>query len=104
MDNDDEELYESGRVFHMMFDVILETLATIVGIVSSFAMLPQIYRIFKRKSAKDLSIWTYAYMLVAGIIWVLYGLNIQSFPLIITNLIGTLTMIPVIVGWILYGR
>jgi len=77
----------------MMFDVILETLATIVGIVGSFAMLPQIYRIFKRKSAKDLSIWTYAYMLVAGIIWVLYGLNIQSFPIIITNAIGCLAMI-----------
>jgi len=88
----------------MMFDVILETLATVVGIVSSFAMLPQIYRIFKRKSAKDISIWTYAYMLAAGVIWVLYGLNIQSFPIMITNLLGSLTMIGVIVGWILYGR
>ncbi len=88
----------------MMFDVILETLATIVGTVSSFAMLPQIYRIFKRKSAKDISIWTYSYMFVAGVIWVLYGLNIQSFLLIITNLIGSLTLMGVIVGWILYGR
>lgn len=72
----------------MMFDVVLETLATVSGIVSSFAMLPQIHRIFKRKSAKDLSIWTYAYMLVAGI----------------TNLIGNLARIGIIVGWILYGR
>jgi len=88
----------------MMFDVILETLATIVGIVGSFAMLPQIYRIFKRKSAKDLSIWTYAYMLVAGIIWVLYGLNIQSFPIISSNLIGCLALVFVVIGWILYGR
>ncbi len=88
----------------MIFDVILETLATIVGVVGTFAMLPQIYRIFKRKSAKDISIWTYAYMLVAGVIWVLYGLNIQSFPIMITNLLGSLTMIGVIVGWILYGR
>ena len=43
-------------------------------------------------------------MLVAGVIWVLYGLNIQSFPILITNLIGSLTMIGVIVGWVLYGR
>ncbi len=88
----------------MTFDVVLETLATVVGVVGSFAMLPQIYRIFKRRSAKDISIWTYAYMLVAGGIWVLYGLNIQSFPIILTNLIGSLTMIGVIVGWLLYGR
>ena len=88
----------------MVLDFVLETLATITGIVSSFSMLPQKYRIFKRKSAKDISIWTYLYMLVAGVIWVLYGLNIQSFPIWSRNLIGILTMIGVIIGWFLYGR
>ncbi len=88
----------------MVLDVVLETLATITGVVSSFAMLPQIYRIFKRKSAKDISIWTYLYMLVAGVIWVLCGLNIQSFPIWVTNLIGSLAMIGIILGWFLYGK
>ena len=88
----------------MILDIVLETLATITGVLSSFAMLPQIYRIFKRKSAKDISIWTYLYMLVAGVIWILYGLNIQSFPIWFSQLIGSLTMIGVIIGWFLYGR
>ena len=88
----------------MIFDVILESLATITGVVSSFAMLPQIYRIFKRKSAKDISIWTYGYMFITGIIWVLYGLNIQSYPIWVTNLIGSLALVGIIIGWFLYGR
>ncbi len=88
----------------LVFDFVLESLAMITGVVSSFAMLPQIYRIFKRKSAKDISIWTYLYMLVAGVIWILYGLNIQSYPIWVSNLIGSLTMIGIIVGWYLYGR
>jgi len=88
----------------MILDIVLETLAAITGVASSFAMLPQIYRIFKRKSAKDISIWTYLYMLVAGVIWILYGLNIQSFPIWVSNLIGSLAMIGVIIGWIWYGR
>ena len=88
----------------MILDVLLETLATVVGIVGSIAMLPQVYRIFKRKSAKDISIFTYSFLFVAGIIWVLYGLNIQSFPLVITNLIGSLSILGVVVGWFLYGR
>ena len=88
----------------MVLDFVLESLATITGVLSSFAMLPQIYRIFKRKSAKDISIWTYLYMLFAGIIWILYGFNIQSYPIWVTNLIGSLTMIGIIVGWLLYGR
>ncbi len=88
----------------MMLDVVLETLATITVVVGSFAMIPQAYRIFKIKSAKDISLWTYLYMLVAGVIWVLYGLNIQSLPIWITNLMGNLSMIGVVVGWVLYGR
>jgi MtN3 and saliva related transmembrane protein len=88
----------------MNLDIVLETLATITGVASSFAMLPQIYRIFKRKSAKDISIWTYLYMLGAGVIWILYGINIRSFPIWFSNLIGSITMLGVIVGWFLYGR
>jgi MtN3 and saliva related transmembrane protein len=88
----------------MALTFILETLAAITGIFSSFAMLPQIYRIFKRKSAKDISIWTYLYMLGAGVIWLLYGLNIQNFPILVSNLISSLAMIGIIVGWFLYGR
>jgi MtN3 and saliva related transmembrane protein len=88
----------------LVFDFVLESLATITGVTSSFAMLPQIYRIFKRRSAKDISIWTYLYMLVAGMIWILYGLNIQSYPIWVTNLIGSLTMIGIIIGWFRYGR
>ena len=88
----------------MLLDFVLESLATITGVVSSFAMIPQIYRIFKRKSAKDISIWTYLYMFIAGVIWVLYGLNIRSYPIWVTNLIGSLALIGIIVGWFLYGR
>jgi len=88
----------------MVVDVVLESLAAITGVVGSFAMIPQVYRIFRRKSAKDISIWTYLYMLAAGVIWVLYGLDIESFPIVISQLIGTVTMIGIVVGWYLYGR
>ena len=88
----------------MVFDVILESLATIMGVVGSFAMIPQAYRILKRKSAKDISIWTYSYMLAAGVVWVLYGFNIESFPIVASNLIGSIVLVGVVIGWILYGR
>lgn len=84
--------------------IVLEVLATVVGVVSAFAMLPQIYRVFKRKSAKDLSVWTYLYMFAASVIWVLYGVDIGSFAVWVTNLVSGLTMLGVVVGWVLYGR
>jgi MtN3 and saliva related transmembrane protein len=83
---------------------ILASLATVSGIVASFAMIPQAYKIFKRKSAKDISMITYSFLFLAGIIWVLYGIEITSFPVIITNSIGSLIIVFIMIGWFLYGR
>jgi MtN3 and saliva related transmembrane protein len=83
---------------------LLSTLAGVFGSVGAFAMFPQVYRIFKRKSAKDISIFSMSFMLITGIIWVLYGLELDSYPLVISQLIGNLALVFIIVGWILYGR
>lgn len=83
---------------------ILSTLAMISGSIGAFAMFPQVYRIFKRKSAQDISILSYSFLLATGIIWVLYGLEIQSFPLVISQSIGNLAGFLIVVGWLLYGR
>jgi len=41
----------------------LSILATVFGTLSGIANLPQAYKIFKRKSAKDISIITYLFLL-----------------------------------------
>lgn len=83
---------------------LLSILATVFGIVAAFAMIPQAYKIFKRKSAKDISALTYSFLGAAGLIWVFYGMEIQSFPVTITNLIGSIIIVFIIIGWFLYGR
>jgi len=83
---------------------LLSILATIFGTFGGLANLPQIYRIFKRKSAKDISIITYLIIFVSCIIWILYGIEIRNSVIIITNILGTTTVALVIIGWFLYGR
>ncbi len=83
---------------------LLSVLATIFGTIGGLAGLPQVYRIFKRKSAKDISVLTYSIILISCMIWVLYGIEIKDSPLIITNTLGALTVTCVIIGWFLYGR
>jgi len=83
---------------------ILSVLAMISGVAGTFAFIPQVYRIFKRKSARDISIASYLFLLITSIIWVLYGLEIQSYPIVITQSIGNLNLVGIVVGWFLYGR
>lgn len=83
---------------------LLSVLATIFGSLSGIAGFPQAYKIFKRKSAKDISIITYLLLFTGAIIWILYGIEINNFALIITNIFGALNLGLVVIGWFLYGR
>lgn len=83
---------------------IIAILATILGIVTGLANIPQIYKIFKRRSAKDLSLATNTIFLISSIIWLLYGLQLINYPLIIANIIYILTYSLIIIGFLIYGR
>jgi len=83
---------------------LLPILATIFGLGEGIFNLPQAIRIFKRKSARDLSIFTYGFQIISVIVWLFYGLEIKDFPIIISNSFAVITLGVVIFGWFLYGR
>jgi len=80
----------------------LSVLAAAFGTLMAIANYFQAYKIFKRKSAKDISIITYLILFIGAVIWVLYGIEISSFPLWISNSIGALGVILILVGWAMY--
>jgi MtN3 and saliva related transmembrane protein len=82
---------------------IIAILATIFGTIGGFSSIPQVYKIFKRKSAKDISIMTYAIVLLGTISWLLYGIQLKDFPLIFSNSVALIFVSLVILGWFLYG-
>jgi MtN3 and saliva related transmembrane protein len=83
---------------------ILATLASIFGVVNACANVPQIYKIFKRKSAKDISIITYSFLSVGSFVWILYGLEIRNIPVLILNGAAFTAFIIILIGCYLYGR
>jgi len=78
---------------------IITILATIFGVIMGLANIPQAYKIFRRKSAKDISIITYTILLLGSMIWIIYGIALKNFAIILGNSIGTVVMLSVIVGW-----
>ncbi|MAG47724.1 hypothetical protein CL617_03890 [archaeon] len=83
---------------------LLAILATTFGTISGLANVPQWIKIFKRKSAGDISIITYSFLFLGAIVWIFYGFELNDFPIIITNIFGALNIGIVIIGWIKYGR
>lgn len=83
---------------------ILASLATITGIFLGLGSLPQAIKIFQTKSAKDIAPTTYVIMVVGSFIWILYGMELQSLPIVIPNVLGVILGTVILVGWLRYGK
>ena len=76
----------------------------IFGVINGFANFPQIYKIFKTKSVKDLSIITYLILTVGTIVWVLYGIEIMNVPVLTMNGLALIEFIFILIGCYLYRK
>lgn len=83
---------------------VLALLATIFGVINGFANFPQIYKIFKRKRAKDIAVTTYTILSVGSLIWILYGIEIRNLPILVMNGLAFLEFIAILTGCYLYGK
>jgi MtN3 and saliva related transmembrane protein len=81
---------------------LFAVLATVFGTVMSFANYPQTYEIVKNRSSKDVSIVTYLILAPGTFIWVLYGISLGNWPMIITNALGLIGVFTVIIVYYMY--
>jgi MtN3 and saliva related transmembrane protein len=80
----------------MTFDQILGTLVSVVGIATGAAYVPQAARIWRRRSSDDVSILTYLLFLGGQTVYLVYGIRIAQWPLIVgmgANIVGTLAVV-----------
>src|SRR6516162_4012772 len=68
-----------------------EVLGLLAGFGTTFAAVPDLLAMFKRRSSAGMNPRMAAIMGVFQILWVYYGLLIASRPVIVWNLIGVLT-------------
>ncbi len=63
----------------------IEYIGLIAVFFTTIAFLPQIFKIFKSKSAKDISLVMYIIYVIGIILWLIYGCLIKSHSIIIAN-------------------
>jgi MtN3 and saliva related transmembrane protein len=63
-------------------------LGLLAGLFTTFALVPQIMRVYKLKSAREISVLFNTSMLLGIILWLVYGIMLGLVPIIIWNIIG----------------
>ena len=66
------------------------------GFVSAITFLPQVIKLWKTKSVKDLSSLTLFFLFVNVSLWLAYGILVNARPIMVTNGI-VLTMIIIMI-------
>lgn len=66
--------------------MIYEVAGVVASFCSALAYFPQVIKTFQQKeSVKDLALGTVILPFLSSILWILYGIGLNSKPLIITN-------------------
>jgi MtN3 and saliva related transmembrane protein len=68
----------------------VEYLGLFAGLLTTFAIVPQIMRVYKLKHAHEISLLYSTTMLIGVGIWLIYGIKQNLISLIIWNTIGGL--------------
>ncbi len=79
----------------MAIDVVT-ILGLIAGALTTISFLPQAIKAFKTKSTKDISLATFVVLSTGIFLWIIYGIYINSIPLIITNIITFILAIAIL--------
>jgi MtN3 and saliva related transmembrane protein len=68
----------------------METLGYIAGILTTVAFIPQVFQIYKTKSAEDVSLAMFLLFTTGIVMWLIYGITANAFPVIAANAVTLL--------------
>ena len=59
----------------------------LAALLTTIAFLPQLYKTWQTKSAEDVSLIMLILFIIGLICWIIYGLKINSIPILVANII-----------------
>jgi MtN3 and saliva related transmembrane protein len=85
-----------------MIDLTL-VLGYLAALCTTAAFIPQVIHTIKTKSTEDISFYMYLIFLIGVFSWFLYGIYIESLPIILANGITFLLALIILIEKIKYG-
>ena len=74
----------------------------LAGTLTTISLLPQLIKTWKSKSTKDISLGMFVALSTGILLWVIYGFEINSMPVIITNIISFFLSLMILILKIIY--
>ena len=72
--------------------------------LTMFGFLPQVIKIYKTKSAADISLPAILQFMLGIFLWLLYGIHLKNFVMILANSVTFLILVAALVLVVKYGK
>lgn len=82
----------------------IEILGIVAGICTTSAVIPQLKKALKTKKTMDVSIKMFIVLVIGFVLWIIYGVHQQDFPIILTNGVSLALNSLMILLILKYGR
>lgn len=73
---------------------MIEVLGVVAGLFTGTGCYAQLYKVYKTKSIGDLSLITYGSVTFGTILWLIYGVAVGAFAIIVMN---TISLVPLVI-------
>jgi MtN3 and saliva related transmembrane protein len=83
---------------------LAELLGGIAGALITCSLIPQLVRVFRLKSAREISTLFTSLLLLGTITWLVYGIILGLLPVIVWNATGALLVAALLYAKLKYGR
>lgn len=74
----------------------IEILGLLAATITTAGFVPQVYKTWRDKSTKDISLNMYLLLTLGLLLWLIYGINIESLPVILANGITLLLVLGIV--------
>ncbi len=83
--------------------MLATSIGLLAGALTTVSLIPQLVKCWRTKSTRDISLGTYAILLLGVPLWLAYGLMISDVPLIVANSVSLLIAAAIIVLKLRHG-
>ena len=80
-----------------------EIIGLIAAVCTTFAFIPQVIKVWKTKQTMDLSLRMYSIMFIGILLWLVFGIRIDSLSIILANVV-TAILVGTILVYIIKGK
>ena len=76
----------------------------LAAFLTTIAFLPQLYKTWETRSADDVSLIMLILFIIGLLCWIIYGLKINSIPILVANIITFIFNFSILILKISYGK